>query len=957
MPTKRLAILLVVFTAAGLWPAALAENFTTNIITSATSGGLLYIVGNVGKMNYLEVRGSGGTLTDTNGIIGFAATASTNSAAVTGSGARWTSLDTLYVGMTGSVNRLTIISAGVVSNDTGCVGYDQNSRNNSVLVTGANSRWRSDSLLVIGYDGPGNSMIISNGGVVSCGFDSSLGMDDTSSSNNTVVVTGSGSAWNSDNGLYIGYVGGSNQLVIASGGAASNDFGVVGSFSSSNIVTVTGANSAWRMPTGDLTIGDSDSRQNQLIITNGGMVTSLTGTLGGFDSFGGHRAVVTGGSSRWILGDSLTVGDLGSSNLLIVQAGGLVSNVDAVVGSNVNASNNTVTVSDSGSFWKSRNLTVGDSGAGNLLTVQNSGVVSNKISYIGSGILAESNSVWVTGTGSRFVTSQDCFVGYGGCESRLIISGGAQVNNSNTWVGGTVDSCNTTLMVTDPGSVLSNAFALQVAFDGTSNGLVITNGAKAISSFGRVGTYGFLSWAVVTGTNSFWIDNGDLYVGQVGAGTQLKIENGGAISNLTGYAGLFSHNATVTVTGPGSRWNNRSDLYVNYGGVGHQLIISNGGLVSNVTGYVGYSGSSGTDIQVTGPNSLWLNAADLFLGYDGPDNSMTIDNGGTVRATNLVVGLFNTSTNNRVTISSANLIVTNATGTAKITVQSGGLTLSDGTVRTSTLMLSSNAVLSGTGTITASVVTNAGLVTPGNAAGRLTINGALRLQSTSTLSFDLGGYAAGTSHDVITVTNAATFAGTLAVRFINGFQGVITNGASFTVLTASSIAGSFANATNGAVITTSDGFATFRVTYSGTSLVFSQAQLTDTDNDGMPNWWEVTFGFNSNNATDAAKDADGDGFSNLQEFLAGADPTNSSSAFRITTVVRSNNDIRVTWTMGSNKTNALQRATGGAGGGYNTNNFVNIFIVTNTVGTVTNYVDIGAATNVPARYYRVRLVP
>jgi hypothetical protein len=36
---------------------------------------------------------------------------------------------------------------------------------------------------------------------------------------------------------------------------------------------------------------------------------------------------------------------------------------------------------------------------------------------------------------------------------------------------------------------------------------------------------------------------------------------------------------------------------------------------------------------------------------------------------------------------------------------------------------------------------------------------------------------------------------------------------------------------------------------------------------------------------------------------------------------------------------------------------VDIFIVTNTVGSTTNYLDSGAATNKPARYYRVRLVP
>ena len=40
-----------------------------------------------------------------------------------------------------------------------------------------------------------------------------------------------------------------------------------------------------------------------------------------------------------------------------------------------------------------------------------------------------------------------------------------------------------------------------------------------------------------------------------------------------------------------------------------------------------------------------------------------------------------------------------------------------------------------------------------------------------------------------------------------------------------------------------------------------------------------------------------------------------------------------------------------------TNNSAAIFTVANTVGTTTNYLDVGAATNVPAFFYRVRLVP
>ena len=78
----------------------------------------------------------------------------------------------------------------------------------------------------------------------------------------------------------------------------------------------------------------------------------------------------------------------------------------------------------------------------------------------------------------------------------------------------------------------------------------------------------------------------------------------------------------------------------------------------------------------------------------------------------------------------------------------------------------------------------------------------------------------------------------------------------------------------------------------------------------------------------------------------------------VTAIEREGDDIRVSWVTGNIfcKTNALQRATGAADGSY-TNDFTDIFFVTNAVSVVTNYLDIGAATNFPARYYRVRQVP
>jgi hypothetical protein len=135
--------------------------------------------------------------------------------------------------------------------------------------------------------------------------------------------------------------------------------------------------------------------------------------------------------------------------------------------------------------------------------------------------------------------------------------------------------------------------------------------------------------------------------------------------------------------------------------------------------------------------------------------------------------------------------------------------------------------------------------------------------------------------------------------------------------------------------------------------------------------WQLKY-FGCTNCAQAASgaDPDGDGMSNTNEFLAGTVPTNSTSLFRVTSIVRQgsgSNDINITWTARPCKVYVVQVFPGNAPDGSYSNNFSDI-ASSLTIGGVlgggfvkgdstTNYVDVGGGTNKPSRYYRVRLVP
>jgi hypothetical protein len=107
---------------------------------------------------------------------------------------------------------------------------------------------------------------------------------------------------------------------------------------------------------------------------------------------------------------------------------------------------------------------------------------------------------------------------------------------------------------------------------------------------------------------------------------------------------------------------------------------------------------------------------------------------------------------------------------SKLTVFEGStVSLSGGA---GTLLLTNTAGFGGGGTLNGNVNSTGGVIDIENSTGTpgtLTINGALTLDSISTLLFDLGGTVQGVSHDFLNVTGNVNLDGTLALFWTNGF--------------------------------------------------------------------------------------------------------------------------------------------------------------------------------------------
>ena len=106
------------------------------------------------------------------------------------------------------------------------------------------------------------------------------------------------------------------------------------------------------------------------------------------------------------------------------------------------------------------------------------------------------------------------------------------------------------------------------------------------------------------------------------------------------------------------------------------------------------------------------------------------------------------------------------------------------------------------------------------------------------------------------------------------------------------------------------------ITQTGTKTTTRQARFpggTDTDADGIPDGWELYYGLNRDVA-DPHLDPDGDGISNLTEYLAHTNPTAASSAFKISSAQKPGaSTFTLSWQSVAGLTYVVQSSSGPAG--------------------------------------------
>lgn len=238
-----------------------------------------------------------------------------------------------------------------------------------------------------------------------------------------------------------------------------------------------------------------------------------------------------------------------------------------------------------------------------------------------------------------------------------------------------------------------------------------------------------------------WQNDASLFVGHGGAGT-LTIVNGGTVRNGDSFVGhLSGADGVVTVQGSASRWLNDRNLAIggNIGGTAGpargRLRLEGGSVAADAiavrsAGVLEIGSGSKLETSVLTFEGGTLRAlGDIALSTDtfvGPAGMIVDSNGLDVTLRGILSG---SGTFRKVGAGAVNLAGAN-TYVGDTRVEAGTL-ITDGSVA-SAVTVGAPATLGGSGTVNGNLINN-GSVSPGAAAGKLTVNGDYTQSSSAVL--------------------------------------------------------------------------------------------------------------------------------------------------------------------------------------------------------------------------------
>lgn len=632
----------------------------------------------------------GNTLTIDNGAqlygglfyVGFN-TSSSNQALIAGTGSLVKTPGDISVGESySSQNSLRIMDGAVVSGFAVKIGYN-NSHSNEVWVSGAGSFWSNSAGLILG-DGMsrGNKLFISNGAKLAT-WGGNIGVG-TSNFNNEAWLVGAGSVW-TNAGINVGSGSTGNKLVVSNGARMLNIWGsldAANNYATNNTVILSGPGT-YVSNAQSFQMANGNSLSNNLVIENGVEVYNnsefsfaVSQSTNNEMLINGSATVVSnGGNFRFAEGNS-------SNNRMYVSNGASIMANQALLANN-NSHNNQIIIQGSNAALLTVN---GIDFAGN--SSSNSWVIADGVRLTGQFARmgfnnATNNSVLITGSGTRWSNQVFQLGVASSVGNQMTMSNGATVDVLNDVYVGDSYSHSNRMILTGSGTRLSMSNNMSWMLIGNNlahhNTLVASNGAEIKSYNARVGNGSTSTLAQVSGAGTVWTNYRDFKLGDSGSANKLTVDSGGRLVSDELYAaqGTASSNNTVTVSGAGSRLTLVTNLYVGANGAtSNKMVIDNGGVVSDVKGYLGRWNGYTNHALVSGTGSLWDNASELYVGFEGSvGNRLSVSNGGAFQAPVLYISRDSGSYSNFVDFNVGGYgIVTNTgrTGAAYVSDLGGG---------------------------------------------------------------------------------------------------------------------------------------------------------------------------------------------------------------------------------------------------------------------------------------------